>query len=243
MTTINGAFACSAQQREPQNVFIAAETREEAERLAERIRTADDYRVVGIATDKARLEEALSGFKPVDALITDIALNGEDVTGLFAKARQYNSRIDILVYTTNTQDNAVIRAVLAGAMGYLLKGDQEDILTSMRLMRGGGSPVSPTVTRSVLKALQSRSSSPTLRAKKRDCAEITPLSQREAEILSLLAKGISFAEIGNILSISPHTVTAHIKKIYRKLQVHSRGEAVYEAACMGILPDQHMLSS
>lgn len=242
MTTMNGAFANSAQRREPQNVFIAAETREEAERLADRIRTAADYRVVGIATDKAHMEEALSGFMPIDALITDISLNGEDVTGIFAKARQYNEHLDILVYTTNTQDNAVIRAVLAGAMGYLLKGDQEDILTSMRLMRGGGSPVSPTVTRSVLKALQSRSSSPTLRTKKKESAEITPLSQREAEILALLAKGISFADIGNILSISPHTVTAHIKKIYRKLQVHSRGEAVYEAACMGILPDQHMLS-
>ena len=79
-------------------------------------------------------------------------------------------------------------------------------------------------------------------AKKKDSTEIAPLSQREAEILALLAKGISFADIGDILSISPHTVTAHIKKIYRKLQVHSRGEAVYEAACMGILPDQHMLS-
>ncbi|MBM6702910.1 response regulator transcription factor [Sutterella massiliensis] len=239
---MNNAFTNNGQKREPQNVFIAAETREEAERLAERIRSASDYNVIGIATDRIRMEEAISGFMPVDALITDIALNGEDVTPLFAKARQFNENIDILVYTTNTQDNAVIRAVLAGAMGYLLKGDQEDILTSMRLMRGGGSPVSPTVTRSVLKALQSRSNSPTLRAKKKDSTEIAPLSQREAEILALLAKGISFADIGDILSISPHTVTAHIKKIYRKLQVHSRGEAVYEAACMGILPDQHMLS-
>ena len=50
-----------------------------------------------------------------------------------------------------------------------------------------------------------------------------------------MGKGIAFADIGKILAISPHTVTAHIKKIYRKLQVHSRGEAVYEASCMGIL--------
>ena len=64
------------------------------------------------------------------------------------------------------------------------------------------------------------------------------LSARETEILQLLAKGIPFAEIGDILSISPHTVTAHIKKIYRKLQVHSRGEAVYEAQCLGLLPER-----
>ena len=62
-----------------------------------------------------------------------------------------------------------------------------------------------------------------------------PLSERKTEILQLLAKGMSFSEIGEILTISPHTVTAHIKKIYRKLQVHSRGEAVYEAAQMGLI--------
>jgi ATP/maltotriose-dependent transcriptional regulator MalT len=66
-------------------------------------------------------------------------------------------------------------------------------------------------------------------------AENNPLSARETEILQLLAKGMSFNEIGEILGISPHTVTAHIKKIYRKLAVHSRGEAVYEASQMGLL--------
>ena len=63
-----------------------------------------------------------------------------------------------------------------------------------------------------------------------------PLSPRETEVLNLLARGMSFAEISSVLNISCHTVTAHIKKIYRKLQVHSRGEAVYEAAQLGILP-------
>ena len=61
-----------------------------------------------------------------------------------------------------------------------------------------------------------------------------PLSPRETEVLNLLARGMSFAEISSVLNISCHTVTAHIKKIYRKLQVHSRGEAVYEAAQLGI---------
>lgn len=62
-----------------------------------------------------------------------------------------------------------------------------------------------------------------------------PLSAREAEILRLIAKGLSFAEIGTVVSISPHTVTAHVKNIYRKLAVHSRGEAVFEAQQMGLV--------
>jgi DNA-binding NarL/FixJ family response regulator len=89
------------------------------------------------------------------------------------------------------------------------------------------------VARSVLRAIRNRmgGTAPARAAG----AEQNPLSARETEILQLLAKGMSFNEIGEILGISPHTVTAHIKKIYRKLAVHSRGEAVYEATQMGLL--------
>ncbi len=61
------------------------------------------------------------------------------------------------------------------------------------------------------------------------------LSARESEVLSLIAKGFSFGEIARLLGVSPHTVTTHVKKIYQKLAVHSRGEAVYEAGKMGLI--------
>jgi DNA-binding CsgD family transcriptional regulator len=61
------------------------------------------------------------------------------------------------------------------------------------------------------------------------------LTPREIELLKLTAKGLSFDSVGEILGISPHTVVAHVKKIYRKLAVHSRGEAVYEASQLGLL--------
>ena len=63
----------------------------------------------------------------------------------------------------------------------------------------------------------------------------TPLTPRETELLRLTAKGLSFESIGEVMGISPHTVVAHVKKIYRKLAVHSRGEAVYEAGQLGLL--------
>jgi len=63
----------------------------------------------------------------------------------------------------------------------------------------------------------------------------SPLTEREAEILQLIAKGLSFADVGGVLGISAHTVVAHVKKIYRKLSVHSRGEAVFEATQLGLL--------
>jgi DNA-binding CsgD family transcriptional regulator len=61
------------------------------------------------------------------------------------------------------------------------------------------------------------------------------LSERETEVLRTVAKGLSFAAIAEVLGISPHTVVTHVKKIYRKLSVHSRGEAVFEASQLGLL--------
>ena len=128
----------------------------------------------------------------------------------------------------------MVSAIESGATGYVLKTEIENSLVSaIRLLAAGGSPVSPEVAKSVLRALRTY----TTHTIEKTTAPIqpNPLSERETEILQLLAKGMSFNEIGDILTISPHTVTAHIKKIYRKLQVHSRGEAVYEAAQMGLI--------
>ena len=72
-------------------------------------------------------------------------------------------------------------------------------------------------------------------ASRRSPTHASPLTERETEILRLTAKGLSFDTIGELIGISPHTVVAHVKKIYRKLAVHSRGEAVYEASQMGLL--------
>lgn len=219
-------------------VYVTADTEAEALRIVDRLGADPDIRIAGYASTRAKMEEDLTqpGGPKVDLLVTDVVLSGVDVTPVVARVRRLQEDTDILVYTTNTSDSTVMRAILAGAMGYLLKGDQEDLETSIRLLRGGGSPVSPVVARNVLRAIRTRSLN--MRQTRRRPTEANDLSQRETEILSLLAKGISFADIAQILSISPHTVTAHIKKIYRKLQVHSRGEAVYEATCLGILQER-----
>ena len=76
---------------------------------------------------------------------------------------------------------------------------------------------------------------PHRRSRPAPAAAPSPLTERETELLRLTAKGLSFETIGQLMGISPHTVVAHVKKIYRKLAVHSRGEAVYEASQMGLL--------
>ena len=139
-----------------------------------------------------------------------------------------------MVLADTNDDPHIVSAIESGATGYVLKSEIEsNLISAIRLLAAGGSPVSPTVAKSVLRALRTYTSHSI--EKSPVSMQSNPLSERETEILQLLAKGMSFNEIGDILTISPHTVTAHIKKIYRKLQVHSRGEAVYEASQMGLI--------
>ena len=102
--------------------------------------------------------------------------------------------------------------------------------TQRRQLIECGSPISPVIARQLLKRFRSGATVPNPKQH-----EDAGLSTRESEVLSLIAKGFSFAEIARLLSVSPHTVTTHVKRIYQKLAVHSRGEAVYEAGKMGLI--------
>ncbi len=228
----------ASAQRKPLRVFIAADSDDACARIARTLSCADDITVSGFAQSMREIENASQNFEGLDVLITDVLIEKRDMAPVIARLKQRLRDLDVLVYTSYSQEPFVIRAILAGATGYILKDGQDDLITSIRLLRGGGSPVSPTVARSVLCAIHSRTVTTPAPAAIRPMPEMPEghqLSQREMEILTLLAKGISFAQIGELLGISPHTVTAHIKKIYRKLQVHSRGEAVYEASCLGLI--------
>ena len=221
-------------------VLVAADNAPEAASIAGQIDRHDDLSVLATAMTPAELEELLAQHPDLGLLVTDVVLSNKDVTPILAKAVQKNPKLAVIVYTAHAEDSVVMRAVQAGASGYLLKGGREDIVSCIRLLASGGSPVSPSVVRCVLRALRARQTGDwtlTEKSLEPERKEHKALSQREHDILVLLAKGLSFAEIGNLLNISPHTVTAHVKKLYRKLQVHSRAEAVYEASCLGVLPN------
>lgn len=222
------------RKRESIRVYVAAENQTEARRMATQLNAQPDITVVGYAVTRAELDSAIRVRRDIDVLITDVLIEGKDVASYIQVLTTARSPVNVLCYTYIADESTVIRAIQNGAMGYILRGSNEDLANCVRLLHGGGSPVSPIVARSVLRALHARGG-----AAPKPRTDLQQLSTREQEILQLLAKGIPFAEIGLVLSISPHTVTAHIKKIYRKLQVHSRGEAVYEAQCLGLLPERN----
>lgn len=166
----------------------------------------------------------------VDLAVLNSVLPDGNAADLIRIILKRNPQAQVLVATDATDDSTVMQMIHAGANGYVLLNDSKTGLAScLRLMLSGGSPVSPTIARSVLRSLHCRNDM------RREPPPDSPLSPRELDVIRLLAKGISFAEISSILAISLHTVTTHIKKIYRKLNVHSRGEAVYEARQMGLV--------
>lgn len=170
-----------------------------------------------------------------DVLLVDLGL--PDISGIevIAHAQWRHPPCDVLVVTMFGDDAHVVAAIEAGAAGYLLKDAAPDrIAAAVHELHGGGAPISPSIARRILSRL--RSSAPAGTASRPMPLEASsPLTTRETELLRMVAKGLSFDTIGELLAISPHTVVAHVKKIYRKLAVHSRGEAVYEASQLGLL--------
>jgi DNA-binding NarL/FixJ family response regulator len=137
-----------------------------------------------------------------------------------------------MVITVFGDESHVVTAIEAGATGYLLKDSpSERIGQAVLELVGGGSPISPAIARHLLKRF--RPANPGTTA----AVALPGLTDREHEVLALLVKGFTYAEIGDLLSISAHTVTSHVKNLYRKLEVRSRAEAVYEALTLGLVKE------
>jgi len=186
-----------------------------------------DFRLAGavstLAAALALVEQAVP-----DVLVVDLGLPDGNGTELIRRAVKRRADCDALVLTVFGDDQHVIDAIEAGATGYLLKDSPVgELARCIRELRAGGAPISPSIARRLLARMRAPAEKP--------AAQVSPLTGREAEILRLVAKGLSFAEVGAALEISAHTVVAHVKKIYRKLSVHSRGEAVFEATQLGLL--------
>jgi DNA-binding NarL/FixJ family response regulator len=220
---------------EPISIIIVEDEPEFRRRFAQIIENEPTMRLAGVAANK-REAQAVIDRENFDVMLIDLGLPDGTGIDLIRNVSQRKPDVDIMVVTVFGDEQHVVSSIEAGATGYILKDSTPaDVISCIRLLRAGGSPVSPVVARSVLRAIRSRMGSGAATPARAANPENNPLSARETEILQLLAKGMSFNEIGEILGISPHTVTAHIKKIYRKLAVHSRGEAVYEASQMGLL--------
>jgi DNA-binding NarL/FixJ family response regulator len=182
-------------------------------------------------SDLASARAAIARGAP-DVLLTDLGLPDGSGIELIRETAREHPATDIMVISVFGDDQHVLASIEAGATGYILKDSLPDEFVALiSQLRAGGSPISPLIARRLLKRFRRPDgvSGPT------PDAQASGLTQRESEVLALIAKGFNFGEIARLLVVSPHTINAHVKKIYQKLAVHSRGEAVYEAGKMGLL--------
>lgn len=183
--------------------------------------------LAGVAPSIARGRELL-GLMP-ELMLVDIGL--PDGSGLdFIPEVKAATEARVLVVTSFGDRDTVVSAIKAGADGYLLKDSSaEAIAEGIAVTLQGGAPISAAAAVYLLDRLRAL---PLV-----DAAEEANngLTQREVELLQLFARGDSYKEAARTLGISPLTVGNHVKSIYRKLAVHSRGEAVYEAIKTGQL--------
>jgi len=207
------------------------------QRFCDAIAAEPVLRLCGAATTVMGACALLDTLSP-DVVLVDLGLPDGNGVDVIRHAMAAGATRDVMVITMFGDDGNVIESIRAGATGYLLKDAlPKDIANSILQVHAGGSPISPAIARRVLQSF--RADRKPARGETLAPIETTLrpslLSERETEILRLVAKGLNFKEVGSILAISPNTVITHVKRIYQKLAVHSRGEAVYEANQMGLL--------
>ena len=219
------------------SVLIVEDEPEFMRRFSNAVLADPGLALVG-AVSTGRAAQAMLDAQPCDVMLLDLGLPDLNGVEVIRYAAKNHPRCDVLVVTMFGDDQHVLASIEAGATGYLLKdAHAEHIAASIHELHAGGSPISPGIARRVLARFRV-AGTPTAAVPvpaPAPAAEASPLTERETELLRLTAKGLSFETIGQLMGISPHTVVAHVKKIYRKLAVHSRGEAVYEANQLGLL--------
>ena len=188
--------------------------------LKDFISLSTDFLVVGAFKTGEEAFEHLPEIKP-DIVIMDINLPGMNGIECIRRVKDKSPGTQFMMFTVYENDDKVFEALKAGASGYLLKNTGLlHIAESVKELHEGGSPMSPNIARKMVNLFRDND-------KKNPFLDL--LSNREKEILQLLAKGLLYKEIAEQLGITTGTVRIHIHKIYEKLHVQNRTEAINKA--------------
>src|ERR1700744_3859685 len=185
--------------------------------LCEWVNAAPGYRTVFDCGDAETAVREIPKANP-DVVLMDIQLPGESGVACTARLKSLMPQLQVIVVTVYRDRERLFQALKSGASGYLLKrSSPEELLRAIADVRSGGAPMTGEIARMVVETFQKPAS------EEPNPAELSP---REMEILDLVAKGLTNKEIGPRLNIGYDTVRAHLRRIYEKLHVRCRTEAV-----------------
>lgn len=171
----------------------------------------------------------------IDVCLVDLGLPDGSGLEVIGYASRLSPTPKCLVVTVFGDEGNVIAAIEAGALGYVLKEElTSSVTTEIEKLLAGGSTLSPLIAKMLLNKFRNSTLRPKVVVPE---SERVHLSPRESEVLDLIARGCSYQEAGRLLSIAEETVNVHLRNTYRKLSMHSRSEAVYEASRLGLLKE------
>ena len=185
--------------------------------LSELIRSADGFKCVGAHESAEAALAALPQERP-SVVVMDINMPGMSGIECVRRLKPQLPATQFVMLTVYEDPDHIFKALSSGASGYMLKRTpRAELLTAIKDVYAGGSPMSSNIARKIVQSFQRFTPSP---------AEPDNLSPREREVLELLARGYLYKEIAEALHISVPTVNTHIRRIYEKLHVRSRSQAV-----------------
>jgi DNA-binding NarL/FixJ family response regulator len=198
------------------------------------IESAPDMQLGGVA---ASIADALSLLKhpAPDVLLIDLGLPDGSGIDMIRAAHRIWPECGLMVCTALGDEAHVMRSIEVGASGYLLKDSTpSNMLEEIRNLHAGGSPISPLIARKILTRFRETVPAVTPRhASSGDGQQ--HLSERELQVLQLVTRGFTAREISELLKVSHNTVLTYVRRIYGKLNVCSKAEAIYEAQHRGLL--------
>jgi DNA-binding NarL/FixJ family response regulator len=200
-------------------IAIFEDNQEFRESLEYTVLSDEQFELTGSYKDASRLDNKINESKP-DVILMDINMPGISGIEAVLLVKSKFPHIQVCMQTVFEEDDKVFASLCAGASGYILKNTMPDkILQAIAQVADGGAFFTPSIAKKILTSFQQHPAN----------AEFINLSDREKEILKALAEGMSYKMIAASLQITFGTVHTHTKKIYEKLHVNSRGEAVAKA--------------
>jgi DNA-binding NarL/FixJ family response regulator len=198
--------------------------------LARILSPADGFEVVAECADGRRAVEELPALRP-EVVLMDIRMPALDGIAATAQLRGLDDPLEVLVLTTFGEDEVLWGAIEAGAAGFVLKDSTaEDLIAAVRAVAGGAAWFDPAVAPRLLERYR-RVVAPAAR----DAARLDLLTDREHDVLRLMARGATNAEIGATLFVAEATVKTHVGSIFGKLGVRDRAAAIVFAYDHGVV--------
>jgi len=207
------------EENKKMKIAIFEDNKKFRESLEFVIVTTNDMELCGSFADTSRIRQRIEALQP-DVVLMDINIPGKNGIEAVKEIKEYFPNVQVCMQTVFEDDDKIFASLCAGASGYILKNTPpEKILQAVKEVAEGGAFFTPSIAKKVLLNFHQQP----------EKAEYIKLSDKEKEVLKYLVEGLSYKMIADKVFVSFHTVHTHLRHIYEKLHVNSKGEAVAKA--------------